>query len=121
MRKKILLVDDAETVLSVERMILSRDYDTVVARDGVEALDKAVAECPDLILLDVVMPKMNGFETCMQIRLKEETRNIPVIIVTTRGEAHNIETAYRVGCNDYVTKPISSIELLSKIRDHIGE
>jgi DNA-binding response OmpR family regulator len=120
-RKKILLVDDANTILMMERMILQKEpYDLVTANDGEEALVKVEAENPDLILLDVVMPKMNGFEVCKRLREKEESKTIPIIMVTTRGEAENVETGYKEGCTDYVTKPINGVELLSKIRNYLG-
>ncbi|HEU4390357.1 MAG TPA: response regulator [Blastocatellia bacterium] len=120
-RKKILLVDDAETILMMERMILSKAYDLVTAKDGCEALDKAHAQRPDLILLDVVMPKMDGFEACKQIRASDPIKQTPIILVTTRGENHNIETGYRNGCNDYITKPFVSSELLAKVKKLIGD
>jgi CheY-like chemotaxis protein len=120
-RKKILLVDDAETILLMERMILGKEYDLVTAKDGCEALDKAVTQRPDLILLDVIMPKMDGFEACKQIRASEAIKQTPIIMVTTRGETENIETAYQNGCNDYLTKPIDSNELLAKVKKLIGE
>ena len=117
-RKKILLVDDSNTILMMERMILTKGpYDLVTASDGEEAIAKAIAELPDLILMDVVMPKMNGFEACRRIRENEVTRNTPIIMVTTRGEAQNVETGFDSGCNDYVTKPINGTELLSKLRN----
>jgi len=121
-RKKILLVDDSSTILMMERMILGKGpYDLVVARDGVEAVEKAVAERPDLILMDVVMPRMTGFEACRHIRANEITRGIPVILVTTRGEAENVEAGFESGCNAYITKPIDGVELLSKLKGHLGE
>ena len=120
-RKKILLVDDAETVLMMERMILNKSYDLMTAKNGEEAVMKAAAEHPDLILMDVVMPKMNGFEACNQIRQQETTRKIPIIMVTTRSEAENMERGFANGCNDYVTKPMNSLELLSKVKNYIGE
>lgn len=120
-RKKILLVDDANTILMIEKMILKNDYDLVTARDGEEAITSALSERPDLILLDVVMPKMDGFEACKRIRQEPTTSCIPIIMVTTRGEEYNIETAYTSGCNDYVSKPINGLELLSKVRNHLGQ
>lgn len=120
-RKKILLVDDAETVLMMERMILNKSYDLMVAKNGEDAVVKALAEQPDLILMDVVMPKMDGFQACRQIRQQESTRKIPIIMVTTRSEAENMEKGFEHGCNDYVTKPMNSLELLSKVRNYIGE
>ncbi len=120
-RKKILLVDDSNTVLLMERMILAKGpYDLVTANDGQQGYDKAVAEKPDLILMDVVMPKMDGFEVCRRLRQVEATRQVPVIMVSTRGELKSVETGYQSGCNDYVTKPINGVELLAKVRDLIG-
>lgn len=121
-RKKILLADDSTTALTLERMLLADTaYDVVFAHDGREAVQQAVKEVPDLIILDVVMPNMDGFEACQEIRRLEATRGIPVIMVTTRGEGHHVETGYRVGCNDYVTKPINGPELLSKVRNLLGD
>ncbi len=120
-RKKILLVDDSNTILMMERMILNKGpYITVTASNGEEAVVKAEAEKPDLILLDVVMPKMDGFEACRRIRRQDATSSIPIIMVTTRGEEQNIESGYQAGCTDYVTKPIDSAELLSKLRSYLG-
>ena len=121
-RKKILLVDDSNTALMMERTLLSKSaYDVVVARDGREAVRQAVDEAPDLIILDVVMPNMDGFEACRELRRLEATRAIPIIMVTTRGEPHNVENGFEAGCNDYVTKPINGPELVSKVRNLIGE
>jgi CheY-like chemotaxis protein len=119
-RKKILLVDDSSTALMMEQVILSRkNFELVVARDGEEAVAKSVSERPDLILMDVVMPKMNGFEACRRIKSEPSTKDIPIILVTTRGEAENMEAGYASGCNDYVTKPINGLELLTKLGDFL--
>ena len=120
-RKTILLVDDSSTILMMEKFILRNDpYDLITAADGEEAVRKAIARKPDLILLDVVMPRMNGFEACRRLRECEETRDTPIIMVTTRGEAANVETAWLSGCTDYVTKPINANELLAKVRSLAG-
>jgi DNA-binding response OmpR family regulator len=117
-RKKILLVDDSGVTLMMEKMILEREsYDLVTARNGHEAVECARRERPDLVLLDVVMPGMSGLETCARLRGMEETRETPVIMVTTRGEAQYVEQAYELGCTDYVTKPVNSLELLAKVRN----
>ena len=117
MRKKILVVDDSSTVTLMQRLVLSRHaYDVVVASDGEEAIGVARREQPDLILMDVVMPKMNGFDACRRIRQEESIHDVPIIMVTTRGEGMNVERGFESGCNDYVTKPINSIELLTKIQ-----
>jgi PleD family two-component response regulator len=118
--KKILLVDDSMTTLFMEEMILSSRYRLVKASNGEDAVAKALAESPDLILLDVIMPKMDGFEVCRRLRAEEATRLVPIIMVTTRGEGHNVERGYEVGCTDYVTKPINSIELLAKVQNYLG-
>jgi len=121
-RKKILLVDDSNTILMMEKFILRNDpYELVSASNGEEAVLKATEHQPDLILLDVIMPKMGGFEACRLIRENEITRSIPVIMVTTRGEAANVETGWANGCTDYVTKPINAVELLAKVRSILGE
>jgi CheY-like chemotaxis protein len=120
-KKKILVVDDSKTALFIESMILKKGpYQLVTASDGVEAVEKAVAERPDLILMDVVMPRMDGFAACQALRQREDTQSIPIILVTTRGEAANVETGFASGCSDYVTKPIDGVELLAKVRDQLG-
>ena len=120
--KKVLLVDDSSTILMMEKMVLKKtQYQVVTATNGEEGVARAIAERPDVILMDVVMPRMNGFEAVRRLRQEEATREIPIIMVTTRGEAANVEAGFESGCNDYVTKPIDSIELLSKLRDHLGE
>lgn len=117
-RKKILLVDDSATILMMEKLILGNGpYELITANNGEEAVKKATEHQPDLILLDVIMPKMGGFEACRLIRAGATTRTIPIIMVTTRGEAANVETGWANGCTDYVTKPINSAELLAKVRD----
>ncbi len=121
-RKKILLVDDAETILMMERMILNKaGYELITAKNGEDAVSKAAAERPDLILMDVVMPKMNGFEACKQIRANDATKTIPIIMVTTRGEAESVESGFESGCDEYVTKPINGLEIVSKVKSALGE
>lgn len=121
-RKKILVVDDSKTALLIESTILRGGaYQLVTANDGEEAVRKALADRPDLILLDVVMPKMTGFEACKMLRSLPETRGIPIIMVTSRGEEENVETGFSNGCADYVTKPINGAELLAKIRNCVGD
>ncbi len=119
-RKKILLVDDSPTVRLMERMILKGQYDLVEARDGAEGVEKALAAPPDLILMDVVMPRLDGFGAVRRLREEDATRAIPVIMVTTRGELASVESGYSSGCNEYVTKPINGLELLAKVRSCLG-
>ena len=121
MSRKILLVDDSATVLMMERMILASErFQIVTAANGEEAQQRARTEQPDLILMDIVMPKCNGIQACKAIKEDPETKHIPIILVTTRGEAESMEAGYSSGCNDYVTKPVNSTELLTKIRNVLG-
>ncbi len=119
-KSKILLVDDSGTSLMMEQMILKGPYELISARNGEEAIEVAIAERPDLILLDVVMPKMGGFEACQKLRQIEATQAIPIIMVTTRGEEENVERGYELGCTDYLTKPINRLELIAKVESALG-
>jgi DNA-binding response OmpR family regulator len=121
-RRKILLVDDSATTHMWIRMILNKsEYEMVSARDGQEGVEMALAELPDLILMDVVMPRMDGFEACKRLRSHRTTRSTPIVMVTTRAEARNVEAGFLSGCSDYITKPIDGLELLSKVRSFLGE
>ena len=121
-RKKILLVDDSSTILMMEKFILRNgQYEIVTASDGDEGVRKALEHRPDLVLLDVIMPKMGGFEACRRLREEEATRTTPIIMVTTRGEATNVEAGWTAGCSDYITKPINSVELLAKVRNFLDD
>ena len=119
--KRILLVDDSSTVLSLEKLML-RDsgYELHTARDGAEVPEQVNRCPPDLILLDVVMPKVNGIECCRRLKADAATQRIPVIMVTTKGNQAIVSDAFAAGCDDFVTKPIDKVELLDKIRTHIG-
>jgi len=120
--KKILLVDDSSTMLMMEQMVLSSGgYQLITAKDGEAAVQAALTHQPDLVLLDVVMPKMDGFEVCRRLRESDLTRSTPIIMVTTRGEESHVEKGFQSGCNDYVIKPINPMELLSKIKNLLGD
>ena len=120
--RKILLIDDSETILQMEQMILAKEpYELLIARDGAEGVARALESIPDLILMDVVMPRMGGFEALRQLRGNQRTRAVPVVMLTTKAEADSIETGYASGCNDYIVKPIDSMELIAKVRDLLGD
>lgn len=121
-QKTVLVVDDSKVALMTEVMILRRDgrFDIIEGKNGEEAIALAVEHKPDLILMDVNMPVMDGFEACRKLRAQADTKDIPIILVTTRGEAENIEAGYENGCSDYVTKPINGSQLLSKIQNILG-
>ena len=121
MRKKILLVDDSKTVLMMERMLLSsQPFDIVTAADGQEGVEKALAERPALILMDVMMPRMDGVEACRRLRTHESMRDTPIVMVTTRGELESVQRGYENGCTDYMTKPINGVELLAKVKNYVS-
>jgi CheY-like chemotaxis protein len=121
--KKILLVDDSRTALMMERSILERNtqYECITAMDGMEAVSKANDERPDLVLMDVVMPRMNGFEACQKMRQQESTREVPIVLLTTRGEESYMEAGFQSGCNDYLTKPVNGEELVKLLQSYLGE
>jgi len=115
--KKILIVDDTGTMRLFIKLILSREgYSIEEAGNGVEALAKIAAGKPKAVLMDVMMPEMDGIECLTRIKANPETKDIPVIMVTTKGEDEPIRKATEAGCDGYVTKPISKIELLSKLK-----
>ena len=121
MSKRILIVDDTRTVIMSEKMMLAgQGYTIETAENGQIALERIQNNRPDVILLDIMMPVLNGIDTCTQIKNDPETRDIPVIMVTTKGENDMIEKAFEAGCDDYVTKPIDKLLLLSKIRNFIA-
>lgn len=114
--KKILLVDDSPTERHFLSNLLTKEgYQVALAESGEEALDKAKQEKPDLIIMDVVMPGLNGFQATRAITKDNETKHIPVIMCTTKGQETDKVWAMRQGAKDYVTKPVDQAELLSKI------
>ena len=118
--KKVLLADDSDTALLMGLLVLKKGaYDVIVARDGEEAVEKVVVEKPDLILMDVAMPRLDGPAAVAQLGAREETRAIRVIMLTSRGEAPEANVL-PPGARDVVTKPLDAFELLSKVRGHIG-
>ena len=122
MRPKILIVDDSMTTLLMEEMLLKKytNFDVVQASNGQEAVKVALEELPSLILMDVVMPKMDGFAACREMRRQEKLKKVPIILVTSRGEAENVEKGFESGCNDYLTKPIESNELVQMVNGYLG-
>ena len=113
----ILVVDDNQQNLELIRAYLEDvDCETVAAADGVEALDVIAENKPDLVLLDVMMPKMSGFEVCRRLKNNPETENIPVIMVTALNEFGDIERGIDSGTDDFVSKPVNRLELLTRVR-----
>ena len=120
MNKRVLLVDDSETVIQFEKLTLrGMGFDIAVAKNGRLALEQVTAQKPDLILLDLMMPEMDGVETLRCLKADAEAKTIPVIVVTTKGDPEMVERATQAGCDDYITKPVDKIELLDKVRKHL--
>lgn len=114
----ILVVDDSESNIELVLAILD-NYDVIPAISGKDALDIIANEHIDLILLDILMPEMNGFEVCKKLKESEKTKNIPVIFLTAQKDEDSIEAAYLTGGVDYVTKPFKPVELLSRVKVHL--
>ena len=113
----ILVVDDDQQNLELVQAYLEDiECETVAAHDGIEALERVAKDKPDLILLDVMMPKMSGFEVCRRLKMDPATSNIPVIMVTALNEFGDIERGIDSGTDDFVSKPINKLELLTRIR-----
>lgn len=120
--KKILLVDDSTTMLLMEQMVLgSNGYQILTAQDGEAGLRAALSHRPDLIVMDVVMPGMDGVEACRRLRANEATRETPILLVTTRSESAYVQEGLLSGCNDYVLKPIDTNELLTKVKNLLSD
>ena len=120
--KKILLVDDSSTSRMTSRMLLAghESYVVTSACDGQEGVEKAIAEVPHLILMDIEMPRMNGIEACKMLKQNETTRNIPVVLLTMRGEEPFVRQAYASGCSDFLTKPVNEQKLATIIKKYLG-
>lgn len=116
----ILIVDDIGENLQVLGNILSKEgFDTSFALDGKQALSIIEDTLPDLILLDISMPIMDGFEVCGILKRGERTRNIPIIFLTAKTEIDNMVHGFSLGADDYVTKPFNTLELLARVRAHV--
>ena len=116
-RKKILLVEDEPEYADMIKMRLeASDYEVVLATDGKDGVAKALAENPDLILMDVMMPGMDGFQALDKLRLESLTRNTPVVMLTAKGESKSIMRAQDMRVADYLIKPCTSDDLLSTVK-----
>ena len=117
----ILIVDDTIKNLQLLGTILEQEgYQINVAQNGVQALDIAEKVHPDLILLDVMMPKMDGLEACKLLKEKDGLADIPVVFLTARTETGDIVKGFELGAVDYVTKPFNATELLVRVRTHLS-
>lgn len=116
---KILVVDDQPNNLKVIANVLNDEYKLFVANSGKNALLVLESEQPNLILLDVMMPEMNGFEVCERIKQNENIKDIPIIFLTAKSDIEDIQRGFEVGAVDYITKPFNLIELKARVKNHI--
>ncbi len=117
----ILIVDDIETNLQILGTILSENgYELMIAQSGLETIDILKDAKPDLILLDVMMPELDGYETAKLIKSNPKTSEIPIIFITAKAETNDIVKGFDVGAVDYITKPFQSCELLARVNTHLN-
>lgn len=120
--KKIMLVEDSKNItLSVKICLEEEGYQVITAEDGIMALETVFQEIPDLILLDLLIPKMSGLLVLKAIRENPTTHDIPVMIVSAKSQEVDIQSAYKAGANDYLVKPFTPSILLSHIRRVLTE
>lgn len=121
MPKKVLVVDDNQDAIHILTAVLKKGgYLVSVALNGEEAMERVREDRPALILLDIMMPKMDGYEVCKTVKASAETRDIPVLIVTARKDPESRKRGMDVGASDYLVKPIRPAEILSKVREYLG-
>jgi DNA-binding response OmpR family regulator len=120
-RPLVLVADDDPDILSLVKLRLERSgYDVVSAGDGAQALQTARARTPDLALLDVMMPKLDGYEVTTRLRQEEATRHLPIILLTARVQESDIARGVEAGADDYVKKPFSTHELRDRVQAVLG-
>jgi DNA-binding response OmpR family regulator len=121
MSLKILVADDEPNiVISLEYLLKREGYTVRVARDGQEALDAIASELPDLLLLDVMMPRKTGFEVCQAVRAVEAWQSLKILMLTAKGRETDVAKGLALGADAYMTKPFSTRELVQKVADMLG-
>jgi DNA-binding response OmpR family regulator len=122
MPKKILVVDDeTELLKALSIRLKTSGYEVITASDGQEGLEKAKSLNPDLIVLDILMPKMDGYEVCRMLKFDEKYKSIPVIMLTAKAQDIDKAMGKKVGADDYITKPFETQDLVDKIKKYLGE
>jgi DNA-binding response OmpR family regulator len=120
--KKILLVDDEQDLVETMEMSLeAKGFEILKAYDGEEGLKLAIEANPDLIILDLMMPKMNGYQVCWEIKNNEKTKHLRVIMLTAKAQESDKFWGYETGADDYVTKPFEMAELVKKINSFLAD
>ena len=117
--KTIMIVDDTESNIDILVELLGEDYEIMVAMNGNDCLETVEMQIPDIFLLDVMMPGMDGYELCRKLKSQKQTRDIPVIFVTAKGAIEDKLDGYNAGGIDYITKPIDPKFTLETIKKHL--
>jgi DNA-binding response OmpR family regulator len=121
MTKKVLIVDDEPNiVISLEFLMKREGFRVLIAADGDAALEAMAAETPDLVLLDVMLPKKNGFEVCQQIRATPAWQGVKVIMLTAKGRDTEVAKGMALGADAYMTKPFSTKDLVAQVKQMLG-
>ena len=116
--KKILLVDDEPYIIkSLSFVLEKKGYNVLCANNGDDALDKIKSYRPDLVLLDVMMPKKNGYDVCLEIRKYQEFKDLYIIMLTAKSQDVDKEKGLQAGANDYLTKPFSPVKMLQRLEE----
>lgn len=119
---RVLAVDDSPTILEmIQAILVAGGYEVITATDGQEALNVARSEAPDLILLDVMLPKLDGYRVCRLLKFDQKFKSIPIIMLTAKSEEQSVVTGIRTGADQYLTKPIEPERLLSAVAEELNK
>lgn len=118
-RPTVLVVDDADEILMIMESILAKEYSLKLFNHAKDALDYAFSSPPDLIMLDVMMPDIDGFETCRRLKANPKLRDIPVIFITSKNEDEYEEKGFSVGASDFIHKPINAPIVAARVKTHL--
>lgn len=120
-KKKILIVDDEPDIVETLKFLIeSEGFESVTALDGEDALKKAKEENPDLMILDVMLPKINGYKVCRLLKFDGKYKHIPILMVTARSQEEDKVIGEETGADEYITKPFNIDELIQKIRSYLS-
>ena len=119
MKNNILLIDDSPDVPAL--MLKSRGYKVSIALDGLEGIEKAAKQNPDIILLDIMMPGMDGYEVCMKLRAEADLKDTPIIMLTARDDRESVAKCFKLGADSYIVKPFSLPILIDKLNQFLNK
>ncbi len=121
MKKILIAEDDAYILISLDYLMRKKGYEVYVAQDGEEALALANEHEPDVVLLDIMMPKLDGYEVCEAIKNQAKTRHAKIIFLSAKSKEEDIQKGMEVGASAYITKPFSTTEIVQKVKDLLEE